>query len=140
MKRRTRPALAAWIVEQRKARGWTPDDVALRAGVATTTVRGWETGRSVSDANLTALEEAFGVEAPELPGAPEGLEDLGSSIRLMATTLEILASQDARILTLEREAAEARERVAQLEAVVDGLVARAISDDPAPRARPVKAG
>lgn len=70
-RRRTPKApLPLWIVENREAqpsedgKGWTSGELAARLGVADSTVRGWETGRSVSEDNIRAMERLFGTQAP----------------------------------------------------------------------------
>lgn len=75
--RKPKAPLSAWIVEQRKRLGWKSEELAARLDVAESTVRGWESGRSVSADSLARMERAFGVQAPGTnePGAgdPAGL-------------------------------------------------------------------
>lgn len=50
---------------QRKAQppdGWKSEELAQRAGVSDSTVRGWESGRPIKPENLDRLEQLFGVE------------------------------------------------------------------------------
>lgn len=64
--RKPKAPLAAWIVAQRKAQipPWKAEELAARLGLSDSTVRGWESGRSVSPDNLDALERLFGLQAP----------------------------------------------------------------------------
>lgn len=63
--RKPKAPLAAWIVEQRKAREWKSEELAARLGVSDSTVRSWESGRAVSADNLAQMERLFGLAAPD---------------------------------------------------------------------------
>jgi transcriptional regulator with XRE-family HTH domain len=76
--RKPKSALSAWVVEQRNRQdpAWKSEELARRLGVAESTVRGWESGRTISPANLVALEGVPGF-------ALNGIADtLGATIGL----------------------------------------------------------
>lgn len=114
--RRPKPPQTQWLIEQRKRRGWKPEDVASRMDVAVPTVRGWESGRGIGPDSITRLEALFGVSAPG--HSEQAGSDLAAAI--MALTRELQAAREER-------AAVAR-RLDEMEAVLDGLVERARRD------------
>jgi transcriptional regulator with XRE-family HTH domain len=69
-----KPPLSAWLIHQRKERGWKPLDVAQRLDVAEVTVRGWESGRSIRADTVGELERLFGVTAPGSALPPQQAE------------------------------------------------------------------
>jgi transcriptional regulator with XRE-family HTH domain len=87
--RKPKSPLAAWIVDQRKRLGWKSEELAARLDVAESTVRGWESGRSVSAESITRLERAFGVEAPGSHDSTGG--DVAGAIREQAASNDRLA-------------------------------------------------
>lgn len=81
MGRRNKPAASLWLIDQRKRRGWRPEDVAARADVSATTVRGWESGRSIGGDALIRLEAIFGVPAPNGESATGPQGDVAAAVR-----------------------------------------------------------
>jgi transcriptional regulator with XRE-family HTH domain len=62
--RRPKPEASRWLIDQRKRRGWKPEDLADRLDIAVATVRGWESGRGIGPESLMRLEALFGVQSP----------------------------------------------------------------------------
>src|SRR3954452_18382300 len=81
--RKPKSPVSAWIVEQRKRHdpAWKSEELARRLGVAESTVRGWESGRTVSGDNLAALERLFGVESPGARADQAADGDVARAIR-----------------------------------------------------------
>lgn len=100
MARRPKAPLAAWIVEQRKAKALKPADLAARLGVAETTIRGWETGRGVSAENVASLERLFGVAAPDAPPPA----DMAALVAAMTNLVDELRADRQSRPTILREA------------------------------------
>jgi transcriptional regulator with XRE-family HTH domain len=122
--RREKPATSQWLIEQRKRRGWKPEDVAARLDAAVTTVRGWESGRSIGGDSLIRLEAIFGSSAPS--DAPSGDQsDLAAAIRENTAMLERVL-----IALTTRLAAEPDEIQVQrvLKALAEGQVTEAEAD------------
>ena len=76
--------------------GMKPTEVAQRLGVAETTVRGWEAGRSIAPDNVAALEALFGVPAPDQPAAVAGEGALLTAIRELVEELRLSRQEQAR--------------------------------------------
>ena len=89
--RRPKPAQNAWLIEQRKRRGWKPEDVADRLDVSVATVRGWESGRGIGPDSMTRLEALFGVAAPghEQPTSDAAMLELADAIRDLVEELRL---------------------------------------------------
>ena len=109
--RKPKSPVAAWIVEQRKARGWKSEELAQRLDVAESTVRSWESGRGVSPDNIDRLERLFGVEAPGDGQAYGG--DVAAAIR----------DQTARMEAVQREQTAAIREMTGLMAQIVTLLA-----------------
>lgn len=123
--RRPKPPQNAWLIEQRKRRGWKPEDVATRLDVAVPTVRGWESGRGIGPDSVMRLEAIFGSAAPGHEVKEDS--DLAGAIREL--TQELQASRE------EREKTEARLRAveAELESLRVPRVDAESPERPAPR-------
>jgi len=53
-----------WLVEERKGRGWTQEELARRVGVAKSTVSGWETNTyPIGRGSLRKLAKALHMDA-----------------------------------------------------------------------------
>lgn len=59
------------ILDERKARGWTQQDLANRAGIAIKTVSTAENGGSVNRNSLKHIARALGISVEDLQGAAE---------------------------------------------------------------------
>lgn len=93
-----KPPVSAWIVTNRKLRGWKPADLAreLRArGVRAEegTVRTWEAGRKPSDEAIAEMERLVGVPAPR-DDAPADMAGLIAALNRVAALLEAQANRD----------------------------------------------
>jgi transcriptional regulator with XRE-family HTH domain len=102
--RKPKSAVSAWIVEQRNRQdpAWKSEELARRLGVAESTVRGWESGRTISDANLIALERLFGVEAPGGRADQPGGGDVAAAIDRQTDVMRELLDE-FRASRLDRE-------------------------------------
>lgn len=126
---RPRTPLAAWIREQRQAREWKSEEVARRLGVAESTVRSWESGRTISDDNLDALERLFGQEAP---GHEASAPDVGAlAVAIEAQTAAITDLVEA----LRPVAGPLAQQVADLQWAVQRLYEQAGLGSPKPPVR-----
>jgi len=76
--------------------GMKPTEVAQRLGVAETTVRGWEAGRSIAPDNVAALEALFGTPAPDQATAVAGENDLLTAIRELVEELRLSRQEQSR--------------------------------------------
>jgi transcriptional regulator with XRE-family HTH domain len=111
-RKRDKPPFAAWLVAEREGRKWKAEEVARRLREAG--YRTWESsaGRRPAPETVAALERLFGSPAPGAEAQPSG--DLAAAIT--ALTVELRAWRE-----------EDRERLAELEATVAGLVAGALA-------------
>lgn len=124
MARKPKPALAQWVIDQRKAHGESVTDIARVTDRSEATVRGWEAGRppQSDDPVIAHLERHWGSIAPN-DGNPTG--DLASAI--VALTEELLEWRLGR--------AELEGRLQGLEESVkllNGLAAEALPKPPVP--------
>lgn len=103
--RRPKPPQSTWLIEQRKRRGWRPEDVADRLDVAVATIRGWESGRGIGPDSMTRLEMLFGVQSPAVGQA--GQPDLAAALTALV--------EELRAMRQEREGMEARVRALEAE-------------------------
>jgi transcriptional regulator with XRE-family HTH domain len=106
--RKPKTPTAAWIVENRRRLGWKSEELAQRLDVSDSTVRGWESGRSVSADNLDRLEREFGRTAP---GRDEPDGDLATAIRELTAYLR---QRDEESAKMRQELDDLRETVAAL--------------------------
>lgn len=82
-------ALGARVRAARKARGWTLQELASRASVATNTANSVELGRSVRPGNLRAVLHAVGLRPDDEAEDVEQLEDVeDEGIRLALDLVE----------------------------------------------------
>lgn len=96
--RSAKPATALWVADNTRRIGLTPADVARRLDVAESTVRGWESGRGISEQYVPDLERIFGVPAParEEPAADQtalvaAIERQSQAIEKQAQAMTVLA-------------------------------------------------
>lgn len=92
--KRDKPALAEWIIDQRKAMNLKPDSLArelTRLGyeVKEATVRGWEAGARPGEAGIRTLERLFASKAPSEDEQPTAdLAALVASNARLAAAIE----------------------------------------------------
>lgn len=95
--RKPKPPVNAWLIAQRKARGWKPADVARYVDVAEPTVRGWESGRSIRDDMIDRLERTFGTTAPREMSFDGPFLDLGPLLERLDRQAAAIEAQAAAI-------------------------------------------
>lgn len=112
-----KPALAAWIVSNRKRLGWKLETLAAKlreAGyeAADTTVRTWEAGRRPQPDTIVALERLFDSTAPS---ADETAPDLIVALQEQTAAMRELTAAISALLASGISAPAVR-RVAESEA------------------------
>lgn len=152
-----KPPIAAWIVRERRARGWKPRDVAahleaMGLDVSEATVKVWESNvdRRPNAYNLEGLERIFDSKAP----SPEPLteqEAVAAAIDRNTDAIKALAERLGDLLhaEVERERARGEWEQGVMEALLDlvrrdgGSAPEPVSRDTAPAAargrRPARA-
>lgn len=99
----SKPPLAQWIVEQRRAKSWKLEELARRlreAGyeAADTTVRTWEAGRRPHPGTIRALELLFDKAAPrerEEPDMAALLARLDAQVETMNRAVDVIGELSA---------------------------------------------
>lgn len=119
-----KPPLSAWLIRQRKERGWKPADVAMRLDVAEVTVRGWESGRSMRADTVGELEKLFGVKAPGSEVAATSASDLGAVLEALRLQVELNGQLMARVEQGQAEREAMTDELARLRADVDAALQR----------------
>ena len=116
MARKPKPALAEWLIVHRKERGETVEDIARVTDRSAATVRGWEAGRPPhpDDPVIAHLERHYGSQAPR---------DVADQAALVTALTAQTAAITALVGELQKWRTEDRERLAEVEAMLDGLVA-----------------
>jgi hypothetical protein len=134
--RHLKTPIQLWVADQRKAGGYSSQDLADWTGVVMDTARGWESRGRPSEDALDILERKFGVKAPrDLADAPPVDQfDLASAIRDQTKAITDLVG-------LLRPLVESHDqRVKDLAVAVGLLTERALQGDPVPVVQPETTG
>lgn len=99
MASKPKPALSRWMIDHRKERGETVEDIARVTDRSAATVRGWEAGRPplADDPVVAHLERHWGAVAPR-EGVPD---DLAAAIRDQADAIRVLV-EELRLARLDQ--------------------------------------
>jgi hypothetical protein len=101
--RRPKPEASRWLIDQRKRRGWKPEDLADRLDIAVATVRGWESGRGIGPESLMRLEALFGVQSPDTSVSTAGSDAVAAAINRQTDMLERMLGEIRDAFTLQGE-------------------------------------
>jgi transcriptional regulator with XRE-family HTH domain len=111
-----------WIGDRRRELGLTSADIAAMTGVSEDTARGWESRGRPSEEALAVLQRRFGEPVPADRETPADQAALIAALDRQTKAMEALVAMMAPVVLSQGRKLE------KVEAVLDGLVQRAMQD------------